>query len=217
MVASSSKVPRGHPVATFMYTYIEAIKKDEKELGAVNLTQENHPEVWEDERMRKMVINIFCSMGTNAFLKGDMFHAMDLATVVILLEKYDGEDYFTALTGNLSVNEDNLSISGGEEIDVICFFKKRIPCSCLNEKYSHFNQFQKRGSKCEKCREKKNCKTLMTCNGCRSVHYCSRDCQVLDWPDHRERWKKMNSSLKIVNSMVKEGREITITTTENEK
>lgn len=34
---------------------------------------------------------------------------MYLATVGILLEKYDGDDYFTALTGNPSVNEDILS------------------------------------------------------------------------------------------------------------
>lgn len=57
-----SVIHRGHPVATFMNTYIEAIKRGEKEFDAVNLTQENHPEVWEDERMRKMVINIPCNV-----------------------------------------------------------------------------------------------------------------------------------------------------------
>jgi len=38
---------------------------------------------------------------------------------------------------------------------------------------------------CENCGEK--CKT--SCGKCRSVHYCSRDCQTADWPLHKKSCK----------------------------
>lgn len=160
----------------------------------MELTHHKHREVWENETKRKTVINILSGLGTALLLEDAIFTAMDIARVIIMLENYDGADNFCSITQNPSINEEILCISGGEEIDIIHFYKKRIPCSCLDEKCSHYEQFQKRGSRCGKCHQKKHYKDLLTCSGCKIVQYCSRECQKLDWPKHKEGCKKLQAS-----------------------
>jgi len=162
--------------------------------GVVELTHDQHREVWENETKRKTVINILSGLGTALFLGDAICTAMDIARVIIMLENYDGADNFCSITQNPSVNEQVLSISAGEEIDIIHFYKQRIPCSCLDEKCSHYEQFQKRGSRCAKCNQKKYYKDLLTCAGCKIVQYCSRECQKLDWPRHKVACKKIQAS-----------------------
>ena len=79
----------------------------------------------------------------------------------------------------------NRSTIEGCERSLTKFFAKRITCSCLAEKYSK-TKAQDKTSLCRFCKERKKRNSLMVCSICRDVSYCSRQCQVADWPCHKE-------------------------------
>lgn len=49
-----------------------------------------------------------------------------------------------------------------------------------------------RNPQCQNC--KKSCGELKKCAGCFSAHYCSRECQRIDWQDHKKACVKVKSS-----------------------
>lgn len=76
-----------------------------------------------------------------------------------------------------------------DEHTLVQFFRKQIPCSCLDEKYEEVKSIPKRGI-CSRrgCPLPNNVavrKKMVYCAECRVVNYCSRECQVADWPQHK--------------------------------
>ncbi|TCD61267.1 hypothetical protein EIP91_008700 [Steccherinum ochraceum] len=53
---------------------------------------------------------------------------------------------------------------------------------------------KKAGMSCHLCRLYGALKSLSQCRGCRERFYCSKACQVQDWPSHREICRKLSSS-----------------------
>lgn len=70
------------------------------------------------------------------------------------------------------------------------FFRKRIPCSCLDEKYKEVRSITKMGFCCNLHCQLPNKMTVRSkmvyCVRCRKANYCSRECQVAAWPNHKE-------------------------------
>ena len=48
------------------------------------------------------------------------------------------------------------------------------------------------GFKCKKCEKQ----AYKRCSKCKSVWYCSRECQVGDWPNHKESCNRIAKELK---------------------
>lgn len=75
---------------------------------------------------------------------------------------------------------------------LVKFFRHRIPCSCLDEKYEEFKFITKIGfcynPKCKFSFSEgggmERSKT-MYCSRCRCETYCSRECQEADWAEHK--------------------------------
>jgi len=73
--------------------------------------------------------------------------------------------------------------------------------SCMNAKLpddlSEFN-----AKRCHKCKMFQKMELMVRevrylyCNGCKTTCYCSKECQVADWPDHKLECKKMARALK---------------------
>ena len=63
---------------------------------------------------------------------------------------------------------------------------KVIPCACLDD-LGRRAKAMNRDLCCAKCLKSESEKgsTLMKCSRCRTVKYCSRDCQVADWKVHK--------------------------------
>ena len=46
---------------------------------------------------------------------------------------------------------------------------------------------------CTRCLKKGSMTALRRCTGCKSSSYCSKDCQRLDWPSHKQLCKSIQS------------------------
>ncbi len=87
-----------------------------------------------------------------------------------------------------------LELLDGDEHTLVQFFRKQIPCSCLDEKYKEVKSITKTGI----CFNEKSCplpdrkavrSKMLRCTGCligRSVSYCSRECQEAHWSMHKK-------------------------------
>ena len=137
--------------------------------------------------MRRIAIQIMSTVGTNLILRQEMEIEKTVpigvfAKTIIPLERYNGEDTLdlALFRGTAAV----IKFNSCNSRDVIGFFSKRIPCSCLERKYKHAKKTMPKVSTCEGCKSVKERKSLMVCSRCRIVHYCCRECQVVDWPNH---------------------------------
>ena len=84
-----------------------------------------------------------------------------------------------------------MELSLADEHTLVQFFRKQIPCSCLDEKYKEVKSITKMGICFNDCcplpgsmiRSK-----MLRCTGCingHNVSYCSRACQEAHWPVHK--------------------------------
>ena len=77
-----------------------------------------------------------------------------------------------------------------DEHTLVQFYRKQIPCSCLDEIHEEVKSIPKMGCCCNHdcplphhaaVRSK-----MVYCLRCRVVNYCSRECQVAAWPKHKK-------------------------------
>ena len=85
-----------------------------------------------------------------------------------------------------------LELYEGDEHTLVSFFRKRIPCKCLDNKYKEVKSITKIG-RCHNpnCslpdKYKKTVRSeMLYCTQCRRANYCSRECQVAHWPTHKQ-------------------------------
>jgi hypothetical protein len=73
---------------------------------------------------------------------------------------------------------------------LVKYFWRRIRCSCLDEKYEEVKSITKMGvcfnQYCTHPEREVERGALRCCSRCRSVNYCSRECQAADWSVHKE-------------------------------
>jgi hypothetical protein len=86
-----------------------------------------------------------------------------------------------------------IELFDGDEHTLVQFFRKQIPCSCLDEKYKEVKFITKMGvcynEGCPLPDRKAVRSKMLRCTGCqtsRSVNYCSRECQEANWHVHKK-------------------------------
>ena len=84
-----------------------------------------------------------------------------------------------------------LELQSADDHTLVSYYRKRIPCSCLDKKYKEVKSVKKMGL----CRNP-NCslpdngrverRKMFSCTRCGVVNYCSVKCQRADWNRHRK-------------------------------
>lgn len=193
-------LPRGHVCALFVQSFLrefipgsKTVEAFENELeNALIATKKRGEVVMSNPDMLKWVVSHFLAEGTNMLLGGKLDHAHHSAAYACMFEQWRAvkcgalNDYFRSHHGKI----EELSSGTCDEHTVVSFFKKRIPCKCLDKRYTEVKSIVKMGlcnnQGCTLSDRKAERSKLMHCEQCRLVYYCSIECQKAAWPSHRE-------------------------------
>ena len=155
----------------------------------------SHSQMWKNESSRNNVINIFIAIGTNLLLWNDtnkeLFSevASEIARAVVIFENYNTEtgDFGSTINNRLVCSKAiKLHPSGSSsERDVLKFFRKRTACSCLKKMHLETRKTLPKLGMCNHCLEEAGRESLMVCSRCRIDQYCTRECQIAHWPEHK--------------------------------
>ena len=167
-------------------------------------TKTSYAEVWNDSDNLKLAASYFVDLGTNQIREGSYPNAGIGAMCSFFFEQWAAitmyqNDTQASCDWNIF---DTLCDWGklyelheGDEHTLVSYFRKRIPCKCLDNKYKEVKTIKKIGLCCNpNCSlPDKNKKTvrskMLYCTQCRKANYCSRECQVAHWPSHRSECK----------------------------
>lgn len=133
---------------------------------------------------KKSMMTYLLSLGTEFVLTNhddDMFVAMIIALSILELEFGQANDWKSD-PKSLPVIRD--FFGGLPEKEVTRFYAKRISCGCLDSLYKNVKKQPSVGY-CYNCRELKERRTLLICQGCNGIQYCSKECQQMNWSQHR--------------------------------
>jgi len=164
-------------------------------IAAEDATVDEFAEVWKDLAKMEIAISRFLSEGAQHILEGEYNHAREKAVFARYLEQIIAIDLLkTQATLNWpKINELSRFVLDptirGDVHTLVKFFRKRVPCSCLDKKYEEVKSITKMGMcynpECPiPCAYVERSKT-MYCSRCRSVTYCSRECQKANWKFHK--------------------------------
>jgi hypothetical protein len=138
-------------------------------------------------RSNAACINLFClAEGVKFILDGNYDDARLCAILALMIK--------TTKADKLPDNQKSLELQCGDEQTLVQFFRKQIPCSCLDEKYKEVKSITKMGvcynEDCPLPGKMAVRSKMLQCTGCgnngRNVSYCSRQCQKADWPVHKK-------------------------------
>ena len=159
-------------------------------LGARESTQDEYSVVWNDAAKMKQVISYFLYNGTMLILDyGDNDNAITSALFARFFEQWIKVKVHKSKAFIDWSKVMECGVGQSDAHTFVKFFWRRIRCSCLDKKYEEVKSTTKMGicfnSQCTHHnfveRDKLRC-----CSRCRIVNYCSRECQVADWSDHKE-------------------------------
>jgi len=188
-------ISHDHPVAKFMitfYTYwIEGLLTPAEILKH---TMQTHPQVCNNDIHRETIISIMIRIGTNMLLFNHE-GSLCLAQSIAILENYECVDssiavyllYYAALYNRETAKQrSKLWIGAGSgRRDYLKFFRKRTSCKCLKKMHLEARKQLSKMGKCMNCNDIRERTSLSVCSRCMITQYCSRECQVAAWSEHK--------------------------------
>eukprot|EP00984_Skeletonema_dohrnii_P001339 scaffold418_cov92-Skeletonema_dohrnii-CCMP3373.AAC.2 len=166
-------------------------------IAADDAAMDKFADVWNDSTKMETAISFLLSMGTQHVLDGKYDHGRNFATFARYFEQHVAvklhqtqalmhwPKLYETYLASYSSNENGYIPADMHTL--VKFFRKRIPCCCLDAKYEEVKATAKMGLcfnlQC-KFRRVERCKT-MYCSRCRSVTYCSPECQEAHWSQHK--------------------------------
>ncbi len=154
---------------------------------ARDATIDEYADVWSDSTKLEWVISYFLFIGTDAILEGDDNDARGWSVIARYFEQYIA----------VALKQSQPTICWPKVVEtctadlhtLVKFFRHRIPCSCLDDKYEEVKHIPKMGfcynKHCTHPGGRVERSKTMYCSRCRRVTYCSRECQVAHWPEHK--------------------------------
>ena len=176
----------------FINAYIDAFFSDvEVELvEAFLIATDTTVKTYENIYYSKLdtVISILLRNGTQCILDGNNVRAKLHASLASYFEEYNA--YEVRKTKAMINWTKPFELLRADDHTLVAYYKKRISCCCLDEKYNEVKSVKKMGFCCniscsEPERKVERCK-MFSCTQCGEVNYCSIACQKNHWKQHKE-------------------------------
>ena len=185
-----------HPVSTFMdQFYINFTNKMMPVHQTLRETFESHRHIWNNESYRKLAIGILTRIGTNFLLREEgceVAWPAFIAQSVIALEHYNGTGDIDLVLNRQVVRSkwNDLSTYASSRRDCLKFYRKRISCKCLKKIHLEARKTTLKFGICGYCDTEMKRVSLSVCSRCMIRQFCSRECQVADWQEHKKHCDK---------------------------
>ena len=160
-------------------------------VDARSATFEEFADAWYDLAKMEVALSHLLSGGTKSILVGNYNIVRETAAIARFFEEIIAVDLkeTQALPNWPKICDTFFS----DMHTLVKFFRHRIPCSCLDEKYEEVKSIAKMGfcynPQCKFCLklngERVERSKTKYCSRCRCVTYCSRECQEADWSRHK--------------------------------
>ncbi len=184
----------------FIHAFIDVfISKDsvsvvDKFITAIQVTGEEFDEVY-SSKLETVVSIILCS-GTRCVLDGQD-HYNDYARFYASLACHFEE--MKAVWVCKSKAAPNwakiIEMCGADDHTLVAYYRKRIPCPCLDKIYEEVKSVKKMGwcynPNCSRPNQMTERSKMFCCARCGEVNYCSSECQKADWKRHKETCQRL--------------------------
>lgn len=189
--------------------FVDIMRNDfcDAALGEYTKSKQEHFEqcgsFWEDTARGEWTLAYLLANGTQQILNGSHNLARRSALLATIMEQNIA--VFLAKT-QADLNIPKIwQMMEADEHTLISFFRKRIPCSCLDEKYKQVKSITKMSRcfnpGCSLPGNKMERSATKCCTRCRQVNYCSRQCQVAHWKKHRHLCDKYVATMQLRNPL----------------
>ena len=175
----------------FLIIFITVYNAGGDEVGeslnrAYKATAQTYPNVYPSKL--DSVVSILLNNGTQCILEGDNHYAPCFAMFARFFEEYLAvEVHETKATINWAKIYE---LNGADVHTLVKYYRKRISCSCLDEKYNEVKSVTKMGMcynvNCGLPNQMVERSTMLYCTRCGDVNYCSIECQKAAWEGHKE-------------------------------
>ena len=180
----------GHPALDLLDTFfVNWATANIGMLDNLKDTLQKQPQAWDNHNYREMLTMTLIRIGTNMLLTTNELNGPgSLAIAIAVLEEYEEVgDIDSAIYSRRSAKKlRNLhwNVSSMKR-DLLKFYRKRISCSCLKAMHLEARKTLPKLGACFQCKVVTERALLMVCSRCRCHHYCSRECQVAAWDEHK--------------------------------
>ncbi len=191
-----SPLPRGHVCALFIQSFVRDFSGSNRSNvvdrfnGVRDALSPKYDGLWNNPDMMELIVSYFSAEGASAILEENNEIVRQSATFAILFDLW--KDTITCNNDQIRKwgKVDELSSDTCDEHTIVSFFKKRIPCKCLDKICKEVKSIVKMGlcmnRYCPLPGRKVEASKLMHCEQCQTIKYCSIECQKQDWPSHKE-------------------------------
>ena len=174
----------------FINAYLATSSKQNKVVeglvAAYEVTEVEYADVYDSKL--EAVISIFLSRGTQRILDGDNRQAQLYAMLACYFENYMALCLLKTQAINNSTNP--VELESADDHTLVSYYRKRIPCSCLDRKYKEVKSVKKTGlcynQNCSLPDGRVERSKMLCCTRCGLANYCSVECQRANWNQHRE-------------------------------
>ena len=164
----------------------QSYRLGERFQSAFDATVKKFGEVWRDESKIRIIVENLVGDATVTLLQGKV----DDARI------YASYSFFIQDASSVLINNDRqpnctrvCELYDADEHTLVSYLKKLIPCKCLDQKYKEVRSISKMtqcyNENCSLPRGEVEQSKATCCSRCRRATYCSRSCQVQDWPRHK--------------------------------
>eukprot|EP00985_Skeletonema_marinoi_P000450 scaffold162_cov117-Skeletonema_marinoi.AAC.5 len=143
-----------------------------------------------DSEKIKLLITHFLARGTQATLNGNINGGRACAAVACFFDDLIAAVVMASHEHKPAHSTKIQELYMADIHTLVKYLKNLIPCKCLDVKYKEVKSTTKMGicnnHYCSKPNRRVERSAMVYCARCRNANYCSRECQVADWPCHKD-------------------------------